>query len=173
MGKRRDVNWDLPFMVTFGDPVFDGGFIAVPSLFIQAYRDLGLTDMEALFLVLALEQQGRTFRMADLPLACPVRSRRRYLNSLHEKGFVFLWQTKYLPRSGYVCLDLTNLWHNLACREQWKKRSLQEAFQVTLAAPVAARIRDGQYCGVPERWQREAQGATDAEREHGDGGLEP
>ncbi|MBN1954372.1 MAG: hypothetical protein JW900_04890 [Anaerolineae bacterium] len=161
MAGERHETWESPLALRYGYEVLDHGFTAVPNILLQAYRDLGLDDQEAMFVVHLLtrkrEKQDLSFRLADLPMTCSAKTRKRCLQSLRDKGLVFtrrIYQPGFPARIRHIELDLTNLLHNLV---RWSQREEDAGpFVITLTPDVAQRVAAGHYHFVPAIWEARA-----------------
>ncbi len=173
MEHDQDRDFDHPLVVIFGNVIFDFGWVTVPGLFLKAYPDLGIDDPEAFLLVHLFAQKRddvkRTFRLAELPMACSIRARKRYLHNLRERGLIFSRKvySGYFPaRVRCIELDLSNLLYNLYRWEVWDRSGRSGNFTVALHPLVAACIRADMtasgrddrryYHFVPDRWKEVA-----------------
>jgi len=147
--------------IRFDDELLDAGFTAIPNLLLQHYRDLGLSDGQAFWIVHLLRFKWSKAaphpRQGNIPMACSETTRHRYAQALREKGLLFtrrLYHThKTAPRPGLVGKIRTQayyfdaLFHNLI---RIAKLDTSDDFIIELPAKVVRKTATGFYHDVPD-----------------------
>jgi len=169
--------------VRFGDDLLEAGFTAVPNLFLTNYRDLGISDGAALWVVHILRfkwtEDNPYPRRSSIPMNANRDTQKRYAAELRRLGLLFTrcihWTSRDNPprqdlvgRIRALEYDFTSLFHNLVRISRWKAegRPLSD-FRVEIPPEIAKKVVDGYFHYVPARWERVCRGqaiAVEAQR---------
>ncbi len=156
--------------VRFGDDLLEAGFTAVPNLFLTNYRDLGISDGAALWVIHVLRfkwtEDNPYPRRTSIPMNANRDTQKRYAAELRRLGLLFTrriyWTSQDAPPRRELVgkiraleYDFTSLFHNLVRISRWKAegRSLDE-FQVEIPPEIAEKVVDGYFHHVPVEWKQ-------------------
>jgi len=156
--------------VRFGDDLLEAGFTAVPNLFLTNYRDLGIGDGAALWVVHILRfkwtEDNPYPRRSSIPMNANRDTQKRYAAELRRRGLLFTrriyWTSRDNPprqdlvgRIRALEYDFTSLFHNLVRISRWKAegRPLDD-FRVEIPPEIAEKVVDGYFHHVPARWEQ-------------------
>jgi len=164
MAQTTDDDNAYRLVVRFGERILEAGFTSAPNLFLLHYRDLGLSDAEAMWIVQILRfkwtDQNPYPRQVHLPMSASETSRRRYTRKLRRMGLLFTRRRYYTaataPRPDLVGklqsqeYDLGSLFHNLVRLAAWLEAGHAAAdFVVELPRDVVDRVAPDPTTGRP------------------------
>ena len=156
--------------VRFGDDLLEAGFTAVPNLFLNNYRDLGISDGAALWIVHLLKfrwtEDNPYPRRSSIPMNANKDTQKRYARQLRNLGLLFTkriyWSKEDAPPNPHLVgtiraleYDLTSLFHNLVRISRWRSegRPLDD-FEIEIPPEIVEKVASGHFHHVPKKWQR-------------------
>ncbi len=145
--------------ITFGSAMLDKGFTAVPNLFLLNYRNLGLSDGQAMWVVHILRfkwsEKDPYPSQKKLPMKSNPDTRRKFARALRNKGLLFTRRLYYMPEDvGKLGIspdqvgklrsleyDLASLFHNIVRMQSWKAgRRPVKQFEVEIPQAAEANV---------------------------------
>jgi len=156
--------------VRFGDDLLEAGFTAVPNLFLNNYRDLGISDGAALWIVHLLKfrwtEDNPYPRRSSIPMNANQDTQKRYARQLRHLGLLFTrriyWSKEDAPPNPHLVgtiraleYDLTSLFHNLVRISRWRSegRPLDD-FEIEIPQEIVEKVASGHFHHVPKKWER-------------------
>ena len=156
--------------VRFGDDILEAGFTAVPNLFLNNYRDLGISDGAAFWIVHLLKfkwtEDNPYPRRSSIPMNANKDTQKRYARQLRELGLLFTrriyWSAEDNPPHPHLVgtiraleYDFTSLFYNVVRISRWKieGRSLDD-FEVEIPPEIMEKVANSHFHHVSNRWKQ-------------------
>ena len=154
--------------ITFGDDMLDKGFTSVPNLFLLNYKDLGLSDGQAVWVIHILRfkwsEKDPYPSQRKLPMKSNSDTRRKFARTLRRRGLLFTRRRYYTPEDvselgiapdqvgklRSLDYDFASLFHNIVRMQRWKagRRPVRQ-FEIEIPGEVVEKAARGYYQDTP------------------------